>query len=106
MIRALLIALLALAVAPSGHAAETRAAPLVLAQVATPPAPDPHRLLPQEQARLDRNAAYETMAVVAVAGGAGALAAVLGGGSLTAMLVVGGAVGIVYLASGGRGERR
>lgn len=96
MIRALVLAFLALAVAPASHASEPPLAPLVLAQ-SSAPATDAHRVLPQEQARMQRSAFYETAAAVVVAG---AVAAVLTGGGLVTVLFVGGAVSVVYFASG------
>ena len=99
MIRALVLAFLALASAPASHAAEPAFAPLVLAQ-SSAPATDPHHLLPREQALMQRHAFYETTTAVVVAGSAGAVAAVLIGGGLVTALIVGGAVGVVIFASG------
>lgn len=100
MIRTLLLVLLAFAAVPASHAAERMpAAPLLVQAPAPSVAPKP--VAPQEQMLTQRNSVYETAAIVAIAGGAGALAVALGSSGLVTALVIGGAAGIVYLASGG-----
>lgn len=108
MIRTLLLlALVTLAAIPAGHAAEPTPGSLVLTQAALSPAPlDPTRAPPQAQMPAPRNAVYVTAAVLAMAGGAGALVATFGGGILTTALVVSGAVGFVYLAASDVPEER
>ena len=102
MIRTLLLILLTFAVVPASSAAERVTAPLVLAQ-ATAPAPAPAAPQPpaqiQVQIQAQRNSVYETSAIGAIAGGAGALLAVMGTSTLTTALVAGAAAGIVYLAT-------
>lgn len=107
MIRILFLFLLTFAVVPASLAAEPRTASLVLTQAqATPPAaPQPPAQI-QIQMQAQRNSVYETLAIVAIAGGAGALLAAMGTTALTTTLVAGGAAGIVYLATSANSEPR
>ena len=110
MIRTLLLVLLTFAVVPASQAADRLSAPLVLAQAA--PAPVTPRAAPQApiqvqiQAMPPRNSVYETVAIVAIAGGAGALLAAMGTTALTTTLVAGGAAGIIYLATSANSDPR
>ena len=108
MIRTLLLVLLTFAVFPASQAADRLSAPLVLAQAA--PAPVTPRAAPQApiqvqiQAMPPRNSVYETVAIVAIAGGA--LLAAMGTTALTTTLVAGGAAGIIYLATSANSDPR
>lgn len=107
MIRTLLLIFMTLAVVPASSAAELVIAPVLLAQAATPApaAPQPPAQI-HIQMQAQRNSVYETLAIVAIAGGAGALLAAMGTTALTTTLVAGGAAGIVYLATSAGSDPR
>ena len=107
MIRTLLLVLLVFAAVPASYAAERMPASPLLTQAQAPaPSAAPKPVVPQEPVLMQRNSVYETIAIVAIAGGAGALLAVMGTSALTTALVAGGAAGIVYLATSAPSEPR